>query len=240
MKQVVTLSGKTSRAAKNVQTAKLASAFRDAIFAWEWRLLKTELGIAGDKQIQQAIMIVITPGRTRRPSAERDASFLCDVRKGPIMIVVIKPVLAKIGDVDIWPTVIVVVAYRNTEAPAFICHSSTGSDIGESAVVIVVKEHGAGYWSLPPFRLSGRAVQEIDVQPAIVVVVNQGDARAGSFDNGCFLRSSRAVVKNVQASLLCDIRKHDWSAIDEAAGGDWSRLSIPHRRMSDSGRNTHA
>ena len=59
------------------------------------------------------------------------------------MIVAVKTVLAKIGDVEIRPAIVVEVAHSNTESPPLIRDASVASDVGERSIVIVVKQHGA-------------------------------------------------------------------------------------------------
>ena len=94
------------------------------------------------------------------------------------MIVVIEAVFAEVADVDIGPAVVVIVCNGYADTPALVRDASFFGDVGEGAVVIVVKERRLwvqGAFSVP--GVGGGSVHQIDVEPAIVVVV---DARANA------------------------------------------------------------
>ena len=92
--------------------------------------------------------------------------------------------------------------------------------------MIVVEEHGARR-GLGPFDGGDRgAVEEIDVEPAVVVVVEKSDAGAGSVDDGGFFRGAGTMVKLVEAGLVGDVDEDHGSAIDEAASGDGAGVGI--------------
>ncbi len=132
-----------------------------------------ELYVAWHKQIQQAIPIIVAPSWPRGPTTKSDAGFLRHISKGSIVIVVIKTVLSVIGNVDVWPAIIIIIAHSHAESPSLIRHASFGSYVCEGAVMIVVQQHSAGSWLLP-FQGSKRgAVEQIDVQPAVVVIIKQ-------------------------------------------------------------------
>ncbi len=88
-------------------------------------------------------MIVVAPGGSGGPASEGDSGFLGYVGKGAVVVVVEEAVLAEVGDVDVGPSIVVVVADRYTESPAFVGYSGFVGEVGEGAVVIVVEEHGA-------------------------------------------------------------------------------------------------
>jgi hypothetical protein len=54
----------------------------------------------------------------------------------------VKAVLAEVGNVNVWPAIVVVVRNGNAEAPAFIGHAGLFCNIGKGSVVIIVQEHG--------------------------------------------------------------------------------------------------
>ena len=68
--------------------------------------------------------------------------LLRDVGEGAVVVVVVEAVLAEVGDVDVGPAVVVVVADGYAEAPAVVGDAGLGRDVGEGAVVIVVEERG--------------------------------------------------------------------------------------------------
>ena len=58
------------------------------------------------------------------------------------MVVVVQPVLTVIGDEDVGPAVVVEVTYCHSKAPAIVGDTGLCGDVGEGAVVVVVKERG--------------------------------------------------------------------------------------------------
>ena len=132
-----------------------------------------ELHVTWHKQIQQAIPIIVAPSWPCGPTTKSDAGFLSHISEGSIVIVVIETVLSVIRNVNVRPAIIIVIAYSHAESPSLIRHASFGSYVGEGAVVIVVQQHSAGIWLLP-FQGSKRgAVEQKDVQPAVVVIIKQ-------------------------------------------------------------------
>jgi len=55
-----------------------------------------EFYVARNKKIQLAIVVVVPPGRARRPSTKSDARLLRDVRECAVVIVVVQAIFAKI------------------------------------------------------------------------------------------------------------------------------------------------
>src|SRR5258708_5095588 len=98
-----------------------------------------EFSVARDEQAEAAVVIIVSPTRSRRPSTQRHASFFRDVGEGAIVIVVIEAVLAEVGDVNVRPAIVIVVTNGNAESPALVRDSRFVSHIGKGAVVIVVE-----------------------------------------------------------------------------------------------------
>ncbi len=95
-------------------------------------------------------------------------------------------------------------------------------DVGEGAVVIVVVELGRGMFG----GLAGPvgAVDEEDVGPAVVVVVDESDTGAHGFGKIFFAEGS-VVVEEADAGLLGDVAEGDgglgfWSLRSLCAGGE--------------------
>src|SRR5207302_10979162 len=85
-------------------------------------------------------------------------------------LVVVQTIFAEVGDIQIFPAIIVVVADTDSLSPATCCQTRLDSYIRKSAVVIIAIEVVGG--TLPcgePFH--GSAVYKENIGPAIVVVV---------------------------------------------------------------------
>ena len=144
------------------------------------------------------------------------------------MVVVVETVFAVVGDVDVRPAVVVVIGCGHTKSPALLVDAGPVGDIGERAVVIVVEEAWRAGRALRLVGGERRAVQQVNVQPAVVVVVKQGYAGAGSFEDGAFRRRPD-VMKFVEAGLPGDVDEDYRCTIDEAAGGDGPRERVLKR-----------
>jgi hypothetical protein len=119
---------------------------------------------------------------------------------------VIKDVFAVVGDVQLLETVIVVVTDADALAPAGMGQAGFFSDIGKRAVVVVVVEM-IGRSLLYGGVFEFRAVDDEDVGPAVVVVVEDRDAGAGGFDDVFFGGDTAEGVGHGEAGLFRDVRE---------------------------------
>src|SRR5262249_29384039 len=108
----------------------------------------------------------------------------------------------------------------DSESPAFVSDTSFVGDIGERAVMVVMQEHGTGSGCFALERGKGRAIHEIDVEPTIVVIVEEGHAGARSFENGALFRAAHFVVKDVETGGVRRVDENDGSAIDKTTCGN--------------------
>src|ERR1700730_4682547 len=178
-------------------------------------MVDVEVHVAGDEEIEEAVAVEVAPSRPCGPAAESYASFFRDIGEGAVVIIVVEAIFAEVGDVDVGPAVVVVVGDGDAEAPALVGDAGFGGDIGEGAVVIIVEESGAR-GRLDAFHGGDRrAVNEIDVEPAIVVVIEESDAGAGSVEYRGFFRGAGAVMKAGDAALFGEILEEDGSVVDE-------------------------
>jgi len=122
------------------------------------------------------------------------------------MLVAIEAVLAIVGDVKIVPAVVVVVADTDALSPTAGGEARSRGHIGERAVMVVaiemIRRPPAGFR-----RFQGCAVHDEDVRPAIVVVVEDGDARARGLDNVLLAVNTAEDLRHCQSSLLRDVNE---------------------------------
>ncbi len=139
-----------------------------------------EIDEATDEEIEAAVVVVIEPDGARGPAGCGYAGFFGDVGEGAVAVVAIEDAATVLRDVEIGEAVGVVVAYSDAHAIAAAGDASFLCDVGEGAVAIVVVEGVAEGNGRSP-KIAGAAVDQIDVDPAVVVVVEEGAAGAGGF-----------------------------------------------------------
>ena len=93
----------------------------------------------------------------------------------------IENILAVVGDEEIVPTVVIVIADANPLSPTGVSEPGPGSDIGESAVTIVAEKMRRGFATCGK-ALEAPAVHDKNVEPAVVVVIVKRNATTGSFE----------------------------------------------------------
>src|SRR5690242_19696925 len=98
------------------------------------------------------------------------------------MIIMIKTILARIGDVEIFPSIIVVISDANSLAPSRRDESRLRSHIGKSSVMIVVIQMVRGS-PIGGEALQCCAIHNEDVGPSVVVIIENGDAGSGCLDD---------------------------------------------------------
>src|SRR6185437_3693158 len=216
VEQVVALSRQAAGPAHHIDPTKLAEIRRYGSLSRDRWMIGIELHVSRNKQIELPVVVVVTPGRARGPASERDAVLLRYVGKCSVVVVVIEPVAAIVSHVDVGPSVIVVIAHRRAESPTLVADAGLVGDIGKSSISIVVKEHGARSCFLTFEGRESGTVQKIDVKPAIVIVVEQSDARTRSLDDRTFFLRAGTMMKLGQSGLFGDVRKYDGSTVHKA------------------------
>src|SRR5216683_2966269 len=167
-----------------------------------------EIDVVGDEQIELAVAVVVNKGAAGAPgfSVAGNLGFLADVGEGAVAVVVVEDVFAVVRDVEIFPAVVVVVADAYALARPGVSQAGFCGDVGESAVMVVAIE--VARWGFPWREgIKRRAVHDKNVGPAVVVIVKDGDARSGGFDNVLFRVFAAENHRCVQPGLLRDIDK---------------------------------
>ena len=139
-----------------------------------------EIDEAADEEIEAAVVVVIEPDGAGGPAGSGNAGFFGDVGEGAVAIVAIENAAAILRDVEIGETVGVVVANGDAHAVAAAGDAGFFGDIRERAVAIVAVEGVAERSGRSP-KIAGATVDEVDVHPAVVVVIEEGAAGTGGF-----------------------------------------------------------
>src|SRR5580658_3643174 len=139
------------------------------------------LHIVGDDEIEFAVAIVIDPGRAGRELARPPQSRgLGHVGESSVAVVVEEMALSDRSNKNVVEAVVVVVTDGDAKTKERNVEARFARHIGESAVVVVVIElqRSRAVLDMAPPILP---VDEEDVRPAVVVVVNKRAARAHGF-----------------------------------------------------------
>ncbi len=111
----------------------------------------------------------------------------------------------EIGDVEVFPSVVVIIADCGAESPAATVQASFAGNIGEGSVVVVAVELAG--MAFPRAQIfERRSVHQKNIHPAVIVVIKDGDAPAHSFHDVSFFQASAREVK-IDARGPCDIGK---------------------------------
>ena len=229
MEQVVRLAWQPAGTTFHRYAAHLAKGRIGRARFGTWLVVNVIMDISGDKQVQPAVAIVIAPGCSVRPVAQRHSSLFRNIGKRSVMIVVVETVLTEVGHKYIRPAVIVIVTNGNTESPSVIRYAGFLRNIGKRSVMVVMKQCRMRRPFLAFQCVVGGPVHQVDIEPSIIVVVNQPDARSVRLQNEFLFRSAHDVIPRSQACGLGDIFEDHGPGVDKSASGDGALLGVVYR-----------
>ena len=145
-----------------------------------------EIYETADKKIEAAIVVIIKPHRTGCPAWSGHAGFFGHVGKSSVAVVAIQNAAAVLRHIKVGEAICVVISYGNAHAVASAGYSGFFSHVGKSSVPIIPVERVAQR-ACGSKNVAGPAIHEIDVHPAIVVVIKERATSAGRFGK-IFLR----------------------------------------------------
>ena len=108
--------------------------------------------VAGDKQIQLAVVVIIKETRRNRPASSTDTRLRGHVSKAAIPVVMVKNVLSIAGDVEVGIAIIIVVADRDSHAVVAVAGFRQASLLGyvsEATVAVLPVEPVPVAWIVP-------------------------------------------------------------------------------------------
>ena len=130
-----------------------------------------------DKEVEAAVTVEIEEGGAGVPPGlmVKEAARARDVRERPVAVVVVKHVLAVIGDEQIEKAVVIVVARAHPLTPPMFDEAGLGCNVRKGTIAIVLVEMIGRL--LAAREVDGApAVDDEDVRPFVIVVVE--DCRA--------------------------------------------------------------
>src|SRR5947209_4102855 len=160
---MILLTGQAQRTAGNFYSLKIATR----------GIVGIELGVARHEQIKAPVVIVVAPTGAGRPAVKGNPGFFRDVGKCSVMVVVIQAILAEICDVEVGPAIIVIIADCDAESPTPVSYAGRVCCVSKRSIVVIVQEHGPRCRLLAFEGGECGSVQQIYVQPAVVIVIKK-------------------------------------------------------------------
>ena len=154
--------------------------------------------VVGDEEIELAVVVVVEPHGAGGKSGIGDAGFGGHIGKLAVAQIAEEMIRSEGGDVDVVVAVVVVVADGAAQPVHFDRESGLPGHVGERAVFVVVIERRKRLAGLVFRPIHG--VDEENVLPAIVVVVEKANAAAHGFGKILFSEGA-GVVLEVDAGL---------------------------------------
>lgn len=150
------------------------------------------------------IPVVVKKRTTGTPSSFflRETCLSSYISKGPISIVMEENVMTEETAKEVIQAIIVVVTYADTGLPSRNSEARFLCDIGKGSITIIFIEVGG--WSLTrwPGRIKSTAIGQVDIQPAIVVEIEEGQSASFGFDDGSLVFDATPHVWDIESSLL--------------------------------------
>ena len=167
--------------------------------------------VAGYNQVEQAVVIQVDPPGRAGPAAAADSGLLGDIGKGAVAVVVVEAVASVGGYENILVSIVVVVGDCNAHAVPHPFESSLFGNVLKGSVGLLVIH------AVPVFRTGllrdealgrgigiGGAVDQEEVEPAVIVAIEERHARAHRLKQ-IFACGVRGNVHEMHAGLLCDV-----------------------------------
>ncbi len=203
----VGIAGEPARTAHHRDSFPLAI---DLFLGWN-KGRRVQVDVVADEKVEVAVAIVVEPCTACSPMNffAMETGLLGDIGEGAVAIIVKQNVVAPGAAEEIVPAVVVIIADANAGLPASTREPGFFGDVGERSVAIIFVEMRGWRFSSGPFGVEPRSIGQINIQPAIIVVVEKSDATALGFDDVAFAINSAPHVGDGQAGFLRDVYERD-------------------------------
>ena len=143
------------------------------------------LRVVGHVEIEPAVAVIVDKGRRDTPAGIAGAGDGGGVREGAVAVVAIEPVGAEVGDIEVGPAVVVVVAGGDAHAVAAGADAAGRGDVdkarpsaavGPHLQVVAVQPVDRSIRRCRADRVESTALHQVDIQIAVTVEVEQRPA----------------------------------------------------------------
>ena len=149
---------------------------------------RIEVDVVGDEEVEVAVFVVVEEGAAGVVASQAgfgaggDAGFSGHINEFAVAEVLPEGTVAPVGDEEIVEAVIVEIANAAAATPPGASDAGFAGDVGKSAVAIVFVETADGAGRGDDLIFETGAVGEEDVEPAVVVVIDESGAATGGFE----------------------------------------------------------
>src|SRR5579862_938915 len=126
---------------------------------------------------------------------------LGNVSECSITIVVEKNVVTPVGQKQVVPAIVVIIANTGAHAPAGPAQTRLLCNVDKSPVPIVLEEVAGGFLSRRPGGVKPGPVGKIDIQPPVLVIIKKCDSTSFGLHNVFLALHAAPDVSDVQPGL---------------------------------------
>ena len=191
------------------------------------RGLHVEVDVIAHKEIQVAVLVVVQKRAARVPAQPvlLKPGFPGHFGKRPVPVVAEQRVLPVVADEKVVPAVVVVVAHAARLAPARAPQPRLQRHVGKRAVAVVLEQVADRLLALGK-PLQPPAIDQKNVHPVVLVVVEEGRAAAGRLQQIFVAVLAAKDRLHVEPGFLGHVHKLD------------AQRRAGHRRRNSLGRRT--
>jgi hypothetical protein len=147
-------------------------------------LLQRAIDVVGDVEVEVAVAVGVEERGPGPPSRVGDAGPLGHLLEGPVAAVAVEPVRAELGDEEVDMAVVIIVGGADAAPPAVVADAGPlGRVLEPPAAAVAVQRVAAPLADPRRLLVEGPGVDQVDVQPAVLVVVDERRAGADRLED---------------------------------------------------------
>src|SRR5215468_1715826 len=150
-------------------------------------VIEIPLEIVNNDQVEEAVVVNVNPRSRNRPERAVfrirlvETGLGRDISESPVPVVVIERVAIDAGDEDVFKPIVVVVSDGNARVVARSSQSCLLRDVGEVSLAIILEKAVVVLRRIFLLRLQIGTVREENVELAVIVVIENGNASFHGF-----------------------------------------------------------
>ncbi len=171
-------------------------------------LVHIQMDIPRHKEVDEAVAIVVGPGRPGHEAAPAHSRFLGHVLELAISKAAVERAAPETGDKQVQFAVIIEVGDRDSHAPPFAREPGRLRNVSELKILVLMVERDERIAAIA-IVFHGGAIHHGNVQFAVIVAVKQGDTAAHGLDDIMLL--GRRDMRHTQTCLprnILELRNH--------------------------------